>query len=303
MGAPFNRVELRSTTLDLTLIPALGGAVAGFHCTLDGRRWPVLRSSDGVPGHVLDAASLPLVPFCNRVRSGRFGFRSREVEMAANLPGDPNPLHGQGWLAAWDVVEARTDEAELVYRHPAGEWPWTYEARQHVRLDEASVSLVLSCRNLAAEPMPCGLGQHPYFPCTERTRLDTGVTHVWTIDEHMLPIEQVLAEGRYGLSDRPICGQALDNGFAGWNGRARISDPGLPFAIELSSPDAGFFQVYSPPTGGFFAAEPVSHANAALNEPETRWPELGLRVLQPGETMSLRMRIDVRPSGRGSPAS
>jgi aldose 1-epimerase len=42
-------------------------------------------------------------------------------------------------------------------------------------------------------------------------------------------------------------------------------------------------------------AEPVSHANAALNEPEERWEELGLKVLEPGEEMSLNARIGVHP--------
>jgi hypothetical protein len=32
-----------------------------------------------------------------------------------------------------------------------------------------------------------------------------------------------------------------------------------------------------------------------LNAPEATWPELGLRVLEPGETMSLAMRVDVIP--------
>ena len=39
--------------------------------------------------------------------------------------------------------------------------------------------------------MPCGLGQHPYFPCGGGTRIDTVVTHVWTINEHVLPVEKV----------------------------------------------------------------------------------------------------------------
>jgi aldose 1-epimerase len=73
-----------------------------------------------------------------------------------------------------------------------------------------------------------------------------------------------------------------------------MSDPSWPFEIELSSPQARFFQVYSPASGGIFVAEPVSHANAALNEPEVRWQELGMRVLEPDEEMQLDMRIDVR---------
>ena len=108
---------------------------------------------------------------------------------------------------------------------------------------------------------------------------------------------KVPAEGRYDLRDRAICAQHLDNGFGEWGGMARIETPGLPFRIALSSPDARFFQIYSPPSGGLFVAEPVSHANAALNEPEESWPALGLRVLEPGETMSLTMRLDVIPVG------
>jgi aldose 1-epimerase len=42
-------------------------------------------------------------------------------------------------------------------------------------------------------------------------------------------------------------------------------------------------------------AEPVSHANAALNAPEEQWDELGMRVLDPGEAMALDLRLEVIP--------
>jgi aldose 1-epimerase len=209
------------------------------------------------------------------------------------MPPDPSPLHGQGWLNPWTVERLGTDHAELVYRHCAGEWPWAYEARQTFDLDDDGLTLVLDCTNRSDEPMPCGLGQHPYFPCGSQTRLDTRVETVWTIDEHVLPVEQVPATGRFGLEDRPVCGQDLDHGFGGWSGRAIISDPDRRFRIAMSSPDSNFFQLYSPASGGLFVAEPVTHANAAMNAPEEEWEELGMRVLEPGETMSLTMRVDV----------
>ncbi len=37
----------------------------------------------------------------------------------------------------------------------------------------------------------------------------------------------------------------------------------------------------------------MTHANAALNEPEERWAELGMRVLEPGEAMALDMRLEL----------
>ena len=210
-----------------------------------------------------------------------------------NLAGDPNPLHGQGWLSPWAVERQDEADADLRFHHRPGEWHWAYEARQRIRLDSTGLAIRLGCRNLSDEPMPCGLGLHPYYPCTAETELDTIVADVWTVDEDILPVERRPADGRYDMKRRRICGQQLDNGYSGWSGMADIRTEGAPFSVRLSSPDAGYFQVYSPPQGGYFVAEPVTHANAALNEPEELWPSLGLKVLQPGEEFVLDARIDL----------
>jgi aldose 1-epimerase len=287
---------LSSGALTLVLAPAIGGSIARFeYASPSGLQIPLLCGVEGNSQSVLDHGSFPLVPYCNRIRDGRFSFRGREVWIANNMPGDASPLHGDGWLAAWDVVRLAASEAELRYAHEAGEWPWAYEARQLFVLDPDGLTLALSCTNRSAEPMPCGLGHHPYFHCTAATTIDTEVESAWTIDEKVLPVAKVPAEGRYSLRNRQVCGQDLDNGFGGWSGRARIHDPALPVRIEMSSGDASFFQLYSPAAGGVFVAEPVSHANAALNAPEAQWEELGLRVLEPGEAMSVTMRLDVVP--------
>jgi aldose 1-epimerase len=287
-------LTLRRGSLTLTLAPGCGGSITGL--TYDGengRKIPCLRVVEGIPEDPLDCASFPLVPYVNRIRGGRFAFSGREVTLSQNLSGDPSPLHGQGWKAAWDVVRQGEAEAELVYRHEAGEWPWAYEARQNLRLEEAALVASLSCTNRSDEAMPCGLGHHPYFNCNAETILDTAVECSWTIDDHVLPVEKVPAEGAFDLRARRICGQGLDHGFGGWGGSATIDDPALPFVLRLSSSDARYFHIYSPREGGFFAAEPVTHANTALNAPEPDWEELGLRVLAPGETMSLEMRIEL----------
>ena len=239
-------------------------------------------------------ASFPLVPFVNRIRGGRFMFREREIRLQPNMSGDISPLHGQGWLGRWTVESHGNQDAELRFIHEPGEWPWRYDALQVFALDERGLTVRLLCRNLSHEPMPCGLGQHPYFPCGPETVLDTDVRTAWTIDENVLPVEQVPAAGRYDLKDRRVCGQELDHGFGGWGGEARMSDPGWPFTLRMSSPNAHFFQLYSPASGGIFVAEPVSHANAALNAPEEEWAALGMRVLRPGEEMELDMRLEVR---------
>ena len=290
-------LKLSAGKLSLELSPSVGGAISAFEWIDGDASRPILRKCHNRLEKVLDAASFPLVPYVNRIRGGRFSFRGREVTIAPNMAGDPSPLHGQGWLNPWTVEVREEARAVLSFTHPAGEWPWAYEARQQFELDDGGLSLTLECRNTSDEPMPCGLGQHPYFPCGPQTRIDTHVTDVWTIDEHVLPVEKVPAAGRYGLRDRLVCGQGLDHGFGGWGGKARLSDPDWPYQIRLSSPDAHFFQLYSPPEGGICVAEPVTHANAALNAPEAEWPGLGMKVLEPGETIRLAMRLEVIARG------
>ena len=294
---PDDPLKLSSDCLELLLSPPVGGAIVRLEHVGANGRTPVMRNGPDPLNNVLEAASFPLVPYVNRIRDGSFTFRGRTVTIRPNMPGDPSPLHGDGWLNAWDVERADESSAVLVYRHEPGEWPWGYEARQEFRLDGCTLDVRLSCRNESDEPMPCGLGQHPYFPCTGMTRLQTVVTHAWTIDDRVLPVARVPATGRYDLLDRSICGQDLDNGWGGWSGEALLIDPSWPFEVELSSPQARFFQVYSPAQGGIFVAEPVTHANAALNAPEPEWLELGLRVLDPGEAMDLDMRVEVRAKG------
>jgi aldose 1-epimerase len=291
---PSDTLTLSSPHLELQLSPSIGGAISRLAYLAAGNATSILRDSHTPLENVLGAASFPLVPYVNRVRDGSFIFRGQSVSMAPNMAGDPSPLHGHGWLNPWSVEEASESRAVLSYRHAPDEWPWSYEARQEFRIEEAVLWIGLTCRNTSGEPMPCGLGQHPYFPCSASTLIETGVTHAWTVDEQVLPVEKVPASGRYDLSNRLICGQDLDNGFGGWSGRALMDDPAWPFELELSSLQARFFQIYSPASGGIFVAEPVSHANAAMNAPEADWPELGLRVLDPGEEMRLDMRLEVR---------
>ena len=162
-------------------------------------------------------------------------------------------------------------DAVLSFDHEAGEWPWDYEARQEFALDERGLSIRLTCRNIerradAVRAWPASLfpvrAGHP-----DRHRGHPRLDH-----------RRAGASGRQGsggraaidLRDRLVCGQGLDHGFGGWDGEARMSDPDWPYEVRLSSPEARFFQLYSPPEGGIFVAEPVTHANAALNAPEER---------------------------------
>jgi len=283
---------LRADGLQAGLKPHAGGALTHF-CDLSGPG-PVDLLRRGVQGSEdpLDSACFPLVPYCNRVRDGRFSFRGREVQLSRNMPGQKHPLHGQGWRSPWQVLEAGDSFAQIAFHHEAAEWPWTYHSRMTVMLKDRGLQIVLACRNLSDEPMPCGLGLHPYYPCDAETVLDTQVAEVWTVDDEIMPTGKAPATGRYDLRRREVCGQDLDNGYEGWSGQAVFRWPNRGRGLTLTS-EAPRFQLYSPKSGGLIAAEPVTNANAALNRPEAEWADLGLWVLEPNERVQLTARFEV----------
>ena len=289
---PPERVALGRGELQLDLLPALGGAIAGYRWIRGGQAFPLIRETPGDALDVLQTASFPLVPYCNRIRDGRFRFRGREIQLSPNLPPQRHPLHGQGWRQAWSVADAGEDWAELTCVHQADEWPWTWEGRQRFVLDDDGLEIVLSCRNLSDEPMPCGLGLHPFFDAPDDLMLDAEVSGVWTIDDEVMPVRLEPAEGRYSLERRRIARADLDNGYEGWRGEAVLWWPSAGAGLRISSKDARRFQVFAPANEPVLCAEPVVNANDALSRPEAEWASCGIAILEPGEQASMTSRFD-----------
>lgn len=234
-----------------------------------------------------------MAAFCNRLRGGRFAFRGRNIEVSPNRQGEPHPLHGQAWLAPWRGERLGQDRAEMRFLHERADWPWRYEAVQSVSASVDGVAIALEVRNLDDLPMPTGLGLHPCFPAGPGVRVRTQVSSVLLTDVETLATgRRAPASGAFDLSDRQIAGAGLDHGFAGWSGILDVVYPDHTIRVTASS-DARWLQVYAPAGAEYFCAEPVTHANDAFAANESDWPELGVKVLNPGETLCLTLQITV----------
>lgn len=267
----------------LAVQPARGGSVA----RLDWRDVPMFRRGHGPS--ILDVASFPLVPFCNRIAHGSFRFGGHMVRLAPNLPGGghPHPLHGFGWLSDWEVVIQAEDRMLLRHDHHGGEWPWAYRAEQELILSSEGLRHAISVESRSREPMPAGLGLHPYMPRNARTRLDARHRTEWSTGADGLPFAADEGEGpRDWWNGAPVDARAVDAVYGGRAGPMRVIWPDLGAAIVIEpSPELPFTHVYAPPGADFLCVEPVSHVPDAVNRPES--PETtGLRQLAPGERLS-----------------
>ena len=274
-------LTLRTGRLGVELAPSAGGSVARFTCGDTDILRPM--TADAVAsGRGNNASLYPLVPYSNRIRDGRLVFGDEVIQLARNWPGIDHPMHGDGWAHAWQVVRSDATTAEIVYEHERagaeGGWPFRYRARQHYRLDEASLSIRISLESLEDRPVPAGIGLHPFFVRDPDCTLTCRTAFVWRADPEVLPIERIPVPPEWDFAHgRTPDSVFLDNGFDGWDGRASIVWPAKRLRLDIDATEPfRHLVIYTPANQPFFCVEPVSHANG----------QVGLAPLAAGGTLA-----------------
>lgn len=290
-------LRLRTDAAELAL-STRGAAVLGWEIDTSVGRQPLLRPArhggDGAPD---EASAFPLVPFGNRAGGNAFTFQGRDYRLIPNA-GDRYRLHGDGWLSDWTIEAASESSATLVLRHMAeAAAPWDYLARQTIALDGRGLTLTLSVENTGATALPFGLGWHPYFPMTPRTRLTAPASSVWLEGADYLPTEEVPLPSDLDFRKvAPLPDRWVNNGFEGWNGCARIDWPehGLTLTID-ADPIFSRYVIYRPDTArdatyacDWFCFEPMTHSVDGFRKAGMG----GLLPLAPGERLMGHIRLE-----------
>jgi aldose 1-epimerase len=276
-------LTLRAGDWEAEVRPEIGGSLGALrHGGAD-----VLRPMPAGSSDPLEAACFPLVPYCNRIRDGRFAFAGREVALPANFPPEPHSLHGLGWQAPWTVTGEGGFKCSLAHRHDgSGGWPWAYDAEQRLRLGAQGCAITLDVTNRGETPMPCGVGLHPYFRRRSETRVRFGSSGMIVVDDGLIPTGEMVLSGRVAdfEAGAALPARLVDHCFPGWDAAATIADD--LGTIELTARGAPLLHVYAPEDGSTLCLEPVSHPPDALNQAPA-----AMTALPPGCSATLTMRI------------
>ena len=284
MTAP---ISLLAGAMRCDIVPGLGGAISGL--------WlgdvPVLRS---MPGSMLtsvrESGCYPLVPFSNRIAHARLQWNGSSHPLVQNFAPEPHAIHGVGWQRPWTVLQADTGAVRMALEHAAdAAWPFAFEASQALRLEAGALELSLKVTNRSAQAAPLGLGWHPFFVKRARCRIAFQATGRWEMGEDKLPTHHRLSRGL----DNNCAALDVDHCFDGWDGMVHLRDELLH--TRLSS-NLDRLVVFTNDQRDFVAVEPVSHINNAINMADAlpaAGPALGVQILQPGESITARMRIEV----------
>lgn len=300
---PHPIVWLRHAGQRLGLVPSLGGSVAAWQIERQNddqndnpaERIDLWRPWDGRTPDLYQLASFAMLPWSNRISHGGFTHGGRFHPMRPNRAGEPYPIHGDAWLQRWQLTQPADDTMTMTLRSQRFDGnPYDYAATQTFRLVDGGLDQRVEVQHLGEEPLPYGLGVHPWFLRTPRTRITAPVQGVWLCGDDPLPTGHTTDfPPGWNLSEGADAnGTLIDNGYTGWGGTARIEWPERGLQVTLTMPERavadheGYCLVYRPPHGPAFCFEPITQPIDAFHLPGTP----GLRVLATGQSFSLAMR-------------
>lgn len=285
-------ITLQNEQLEAAVAPTLGAAVIAFNVHHRGDWLPLRPDLRRQPDFRYAETSFLLAPYSNRIRGGRFTFDGRTYQL--NTTND-HAMHGDIWYRSWRVVTQTATELTCALNtrnHPHINWPWHFAIQVTYQLDGNRLRSRLAMTNLDSTPMPAGLGWHPYF---SRSLTATSEPVVLTLqtsrvypdgnDDRMPSGDPIALPPELDFT-RPAAlttDTFIDHCFTGYDGRGRIEWTKSGIALDIACSDnLDHLVIYNPTDRPYFAIEPVSNANNAINLAAGG----GMVRLDPADTLS-----------------
>lgn len=292
-------LNLSSGPLRVSVSPAVGGAIYSMEWLHRGRWVHLMRPTEKEALEAGDAgafASFHMLPYSNRIKGAVLRFDGQEYALAVNTP-EGHAIHGEVRTRPWQVIAASGHLAELFFdsmAFPDISWPFPFEARLIYGLTDQALHLTMEMTNTGLAPCPAGFGTHPYFPRHMTEDDDTvlvtlpaagvypGMDPIPTGPWKEIPED--LDYSREKAFSRHI---PIDHCFRMRHGAARLYWPKSGAALTIKmDPVFSHLVLYAPPAHPeYFAAEPVTHCNNAMNMAAEGIQDTGAVLLDPGETL------------------
>ncbi|WP_157270385.1 aldose 1-epimerase [Azohydromonas aeria] len=294
--------------------------------------------ADRTGNNAFKAGGAFLLPFANRIR-GTFHSEGRALDTTidgrpmrlfanggGSRPGaEQYAIHGlildravDGWepladAARGDGVRAWIDAGDF-----GGRWPSATRIGFELTLSGAAFEVALTATNAGTEPLPMGIGWHPYFNLPSGVREQARVfiparTRMAVNDyDEVLPTGALVpvAGSPYDFSmpgGAALGGLYLDDCFTdldktgGGDTVVEVTDPRAGYGLRIVSPSPAVsaVQTYAPPEKAFVVLEPqfnwADPFGPLWDEPRGK----GMVQLAPGESVEYRVRLELFTPGGG----
>lgn len=278
-----NVVVLSNDTWTLRLAPQWGGRIAELSVAGMDLLIP-LRSNTFDPMAWPKAGAYPLMPYSNRLRNARLRVATRTYELPAHPAAHPHTLHGVGHTQAWQVAHCTRCQVTLTCTYTGEHWPWPIQMEQSYELSEEQLTMRLRVHNAGRDPMPAGLGLHPYFKRHPGMRVCLKARRDWQLDADYLSTGVARTVNAPLVLESDHNTHTVAHYLSEWDRHLQIDYVHGQLALQASEV-LTHFVVFSPQSASYLCLEPVSHLADAFNSPAEAWPQTGTRLLAPGEAL------------------
>ncbi|MFJ7152346.1 aldose 1-epimerase [Streptomyces sp. NPDC100445] len=141
-------ITLTAGDAEVSVRPGNGGRIGGLR--IGGAE--LLRQGDRY-------GCFPMVPWCGRIREGRFRDGATVRRMPLNAP--PHAIHGTARDAAWRTARV-TDTEAVITCELTDPWPYPGRVTQVVALTGDALTLTMSVEAYD-DSFPAQIGWHPWF--------------------------------------------------------------------------------------------------------------------------------------------
>jgi aldose 1-epimerase len=254
-----------------------------------------------------------LFPFPNRIRGGRFTWDGREYVLPATDQRG-NAIHGFCADRPWRVIGQGTDfvagQFQLSVDAPdrLSQWPADFRLEVEYRLLRHRLRASFRILNHSPNPLPWGLGTHPYFRAplgakgrAENCTVEVPASERWELADCLPTGVRLPVDGTHDLrGGATVAGLQLDDVYTG------LEYAGPQFECTLIDERSGiqltqtcppiFREVvaFTPPNRSCLCLEPYTCVTDAINL-QGRGVDAGLRVLPPGAEFRTWIDLSLGP--------
>lgn len=277
----------RVHAIEVSIVPSIGNIA--YSMTLHGKNvlWSPFKSLAEMKANPALCGVPFLAPWANRLDQDAFYANGKKYLLnpdLGNIRRDANqrPIHGLLLFSSyWKVVQLEADgQSALVtsrlefWRYPElmAQFPFAHTIAMTYRLAAGSLEVETLVENQANDPMPVGVGYHPYFQIPDVPR-DQWKVHVAARD-HLELSPMLIPTGQrtpVSLPDpAPLATTQLDDVFSnlvrGADNRAEFwMEAGGKKVSVTYGPKYTVAVVYAPPGKEFLCFEPMSAITDAFN--------------------------------------
>lgn len=301
-GATVYRLHDPEAGCGAEICPEMGGNVFRWHALEKNQPVELLYFDPEVfPGGRPTRSGIPvLFPFPNRIRDGHFHWSGKDYQLPLNDPAGKNAIHGFACRSAWNVQERGADatSAWLTFDYRTSRdapavlplWPADQHLTLRVQLFADRLRLTATVQNPDKNPLPFGLGFHPYFRlATPDTKVLAPARSFWDLKDSLPTGTRLPVDAARDLNSPRAAGSLTLDDVLTDLPEGRINGEGLVCRGQSGrvqlwiSREFRDLVVFTPPHRQAFCIEPYTCTTDAANL-EQRGVDAGWRVLPPGAT-------------------